>query len=62
MFQMFAALWFIFSGKVGVGVPARTKVWAVFVRGNPFDARHVSVKPVVATVIAPVSAMAAMPG
>ena len=39
---------------------ART-LWAVFVRGKPFDARHVSVKPGVAAPNAPLTSVAAMP-
>ena len=36
-------------------------LWAVFVRGKPFDARYVSVKPGVAAHNAPLSSVAAMP-
>ena len=36
-------------------------LWAVFVRGKPFDARHVSVKPGVAAPNAPLTSVAAMP-
>ena len=36
-------------------------LWAVPVRGKPFDARHVNVKPMAIAVIAPVAAMASIP-
>ena len=56
------------QGKVGwqkVVVALANKnariLWALFVRGKPFDARHVSVKPGVAGSTSPVMAMVAMP-